>query len=113
MVFEDNIKIGPSPKQSQRWHTNAPATVYGRKWSLVIVDEAHVARKYNKYYLAFRGLRERAFATFALTATPVLTTPSVSTGLRFIDSFISSMTIGTLGAWSLARCSWFRHNPEP
>ena len=47
--------------------------VYGHKWLLIIMDEAHVARKYNKYYLAFQGLRECAFATFALTATPVLT----------------------------------------
>jgi len=58
-------------------------TCYGQTWSLVIVDEAHVGRKYNRMYIAFYALREKSFGTVAMTATPVMTSPMVHTRLYF------------------------------
>ncbi|EGO04149.1 hypothetical protein SERLA73DRAFT_148782 [Serpula lacrymans var. lacrymans S7.3] len=51
-------------------------TVYGQQWGLFVMDEAHVARKYNRIYVAMRALHQQANVTIVLTATPVLTRPS-------------------------------------
>ncbi|KAI6144170.1 P-loop containing nucleoside triphosphate hydrolase protein, partial [Pisolithus thermaeus] len=51
----------------------SPRTVYGQKYGLVIMDEAHCARKHNHIHRAFRGLRERATTLIAMTATPITT----------------------------------------
>jgi len=52
-------------------------TVYGRKYSFFIMDEAHSARKHNGAHLAARALRERSALMVAMTATPVTTKPQV------------------------------------
>ncbi|KAI6137600.1 P-loop containing nucleoside triphosphate hydrolase protein [Pisolithus tinctorius] len=56
-----------------RFETNAPRTLYGRRYCLVIMDEAHSARKHNQIHRAFRGLKERATSVIAMTATPITT----------------------------------------
>ncbi|KAI6029042.1 P-loop containing nucleoside triphosphate hydrolase protein [Pisolithus microcarpus] len=56
-----------------RYESVSPRTVYGQKYGLVIMDEAHCARKHNHIHRAFRGLRERTTALVAMTATPITT----------------------------------------
>lgn len=63
-----------------------PQTVFGRKWLLVAIDEAHVARKVNKAYVAGFQLRLRSHITVAMTATPIFTGLMV----RFLSFFLLS-----------------------
>lgn len=53
-------------------------TVYSQNYSLLVVDEAHHARKHNKLHMALRALRQQAQSVLTLTATPVTTKPHVS-----------------------------------
>lgn len=55
------------------------SSVYGRKWLLAAVDEAHNCRIVNKTYRAVFGLRAQSHAIIAMTATPVNSRPMVST----------------------------------
>ncbi|EED80799.1 predicted protein [Postia placenta Mad-698-R] len=48
-------------------------TLYGHKYGVFIVDEAHVMRTPNAAYCAARELRKISVMSMAMTATPVLT----------------------------------------
>ena len=50
-----------------------------RKFALFVFDEAHYARTYNILRVGTMELSRRARMTIALTATPVMTSPTVST----------------------------------
>ncbi|KAG2063373.1 hypothetical protein BDR04DRAFT_1038198 [Suillus decipiens] len=64
------------PRKTARYDQIHRNTIYGHHFCMLIVDEAHVARKYNKVHLALRGLLERCMAIVAMTATPVTTKPA-------------------------------------
>ncbi|KAI6097725.1 P-loop containing nucleoside triphosphate hydrolase protein [Pisolithus croceorrhizus] len=66
---------GASPKKRTAAESLQGSTVFGRMWSLTIIDEAHFARKLGRLYVAARALREASFSTVAMTATPILTDP--------------------------------------
>ncbi|EGN97044.1 hypothetical protein SERLA73DRAFT_75888 [Serpula lacrymans var. lacrymans S7.3] len=73
-VASDN-DTGAQPRFALLHNKWVKQTVYGQQWGLFVMDEAHVARKYNKIYVAVQALRQQANVTIALTATPVLTKP--------------------------------------
>ncbi|KAG2045912.1 hypothetical protein BDR06DRAFT_900013 [Suillus hirtellus] len=76
-IFSDGPREDPGcPRQTARYDQAHRNTIYGGHFSMLIVDEAHVARKYNKVHLALRGLLERCMAIVAMTATPVTTKPA-------------------------------------
>jgi hypothetical protein len=52
-------------------------TVFGKRWVLAIVDEAHTFRNVKRAYRAAIGLRGQADNFIAMTATPVQTRPMV------------------------------------
>jgi hypothetical protein len=52
-------------------------SLFGRKFSLAVYDEAHLARvKYGRIYHALRMLSGLSHGVVALTATPVITSPT-------------------------------------
>ena len=55
-----------------------PKTVFGRRYLMVAIDEAHGFRNVNKLYGAVRALRDKTDILVAMMATPVQTQPSVS-----------------------------------
>lgn len=57
---------------------NTSTSVYGRKYGVMIWDEAHRVRTLGNLFTAARELRKLAGCCVALTATPVLTQVSVS-----------------------------------
>jgi hypothetical protein len=56
----------------------AVKTVFGKQWTLAIIDEAHGFRNIKRAYRAAIGLRGTADNFIAMTATPVQTRPMVS-----------------------------------
>src|SRR5258707_11248701 len=56
----------------------AVKTVFGKRWVLAVVDEAHSFRTIKRAYRAAIGLRGTANNFVAMTATPVQTRPMVS-----------------------------------
>jgi len=56
----------------------AVKTVFGKRWVLAVVDEAHSFRTIKRAYRAAIGLRGTADNFVAMTATPVQTRPMVS-----------------------------------
>jgi hypothetical protein len=102
---------GASPKKRTSAESLQGSTVFGRLWSLTIIDEAHFARKLGRLYVAARALREASFSTVAMTATPILTDPIVSPNslcapCDLLDSvMLVRRTCGTLGdgsAWPVS-----------
>ncbi|KAG2343746.1 hypothetical protein BDR05DRAFT_883628 [Suillus weaverae] len=76
-IFSDGPREDPGhPRKTARYDQVHMKTIYGQHFCMLIVDEAHVARKYNKAHLALRGLLERCMAIVAMTATPVTTKPA-------------------------------------
>ncbi|KAG1741027.1 P-loop containing nucleoside triphosphate hydrolase protein [Suillus occidentalis] len=77
MIFGDGPREDPGcPQKTARYDRIHGNTIYGQHFSMLVADEAHVARKYNKVHLAFRGLLERCMVMIAMTATPVTTRPA-------------------------------------
>ena len=64
---EGNIKYSPA------FSSRAKSTLFGYQYLLVVMDEAHSARKFNKIHTAYHGLRQQSRAIVAMTATPVMT----------------------------------------
>ncbi|KAG1786495.1 P-loop containing nucleoside triphosphate hydrolase protein, partial [Suillus variegatus] len=76
-IFGDGPREDPGrPRKSARYDQVHDKTIYGRDYGMMIVDEAHVVRKYNKVHLACRGLSQRCLIVVAMTATPVTTKPA-------------------------------------
>jgi hypothetical protein len=86
---------------TSRYAANGRKTVFGREYSLLVIDEAHEARKYNKLHLAARQLRTQSKAIIAMTATTVTTKPQASPPL-IIPCLIPSM----LNVHSLPQDLW-------
>lgn len=59
-------------------------TVYGRRWLVFALDEAHKIRTQNASFTATAGLRQQSEFLVAVTATPITTSPKVG----FINSFL-------------------------
>ncbi|KAI5982172.1 P-loop containing nucleoside triphosphate hydrolase protein [Pisolithus albus] len=64
---EDDLKRAPA------FHKLSPSTVFGQEFLGLIVDEAHKARKFNKFHQAVHALREQSATMIAMSATPVMT----------------------------------------
>ncbi|KAG6373967.1 P-loop containing nucleoside triphosphate hydrolase protein [Boletus reticuloceps] len=73
-VFEEGDTPG-SVKNNATHALYLNQTVFGYKYSVCIVDEAHQARKHNKLHMALRAMGSRSSMMVALTATPVTTNP--------------------------------------
>jgi superfamily II DNA or RNA helicase len=58
--------------------TTAKETIYGRKFLVVALDEAHDYKNIRKGYWAAFSLRERSDSVIAMTATPCTEHPMVS-----------------------------------
>ncbi|EPQ49722.1 hypothetical protein GLOTRDRAFT_134692, partial [Gloeophyllum trabeum ATCC 11539] len=74
MLFEAVEKRGEA-NPSVAFSRYRKGTAYGQDYLLLILDEAHAARKPNQLHVAVRGLRDRVSAMVAMTATPVTTKP--------------------------------------
>ncbi|KAI6138975.1 P-loop containing nucleoside triphosphate hydrolase protein [Pisolithus tinctorius] len=55
------------------YERNAPKTVFGHEYLGLIIDEAHKARKFNKFHQAILGLHRQSAMIVAMSATPVMT----------------------------------------
>ncbi|KAI5984880.1 P-loop containing nucleoside triphosphate hydrolase protein [Pisolithus albus] len=64
---EDDLKRAPA------FHKLSPSTVFGQEFLGLIVNEAHKARKFNKFHQAVHALREQSATMIAMSATPVMT----------------------------------------
>jgi SNF2 family DNA or RNA helicase len=64
---EDKVDAGSSMSSI------GPTTVFGQKFAFFIMDEAHLARKFNKLHTAVCSLRVQSASMIAMTATPVMT----------------------------------------
>ncbi|KAI6008989.1 P-loop containing nucleoside triphosphate hydrolase protein [Pisolithus microcarpus] len=73
-VFLDLLHhVEDEPKRAPAFHNLSPRTVFGHKFLGLIVDEAHKARKFNKFHQAVHALRKRSATMIAMSATPVMT----------------------------------------
>jgi hypothetical protein len=100
MIFGDGPRDDPGcPQKTARYDRIHGNTIYGQHFCMLVADEAHVARKYNKVHLAFRGLLERCMAIIAMTATPVTTKPAVSDGARRASGCNINRLTRTSGSW--------------
>ena len=64
---KENIKYSPV------FSSHVKSTLFRYQYLLVVMDEAHSARKFNKIHMAYHGLRQQSQAIIAMTATPVMT----------------------------------------
>ena len=79
---------------AEKWARPQPASAHGkglaqltlfsggRRYGVLIFDEAHNVRTYGAQHIGATELRHAAFMTLALTATPVMTSPQASGRLR-------------------------------
>ncbi|KAI6029961.1 hypothetical protein BKA83DRAFT_4489870 [Pisolithus microcarpus] len=73
-VFLDLLHhVEDEPKCAPAFHNLSPRTVFGHEFLGVIIDEAHKARKLNKFHQAVHALRKQSATMIAMSATPVLT----------------------------------------
>ena len=75
---------------AEKWQRPQPASAHGkglaqltlfsagRRYGMLVIDEAHEARTYKSFHIGTTELRHASFMTLAMTATPVMTSPSVS-----------------------------------
>jgi superfamily II DNA or RNA helicase len=79
-AFVPHASTSPKPLEKGANFENVAkkVTVYGRQWTLAIVDEAHNFRNINQTFHAAQSLRSMADGFVAMTATPVQTRPLVS-----------------------------------
>jgi hypothetical protein len=85
-LLPDSKKPSLSPVKKPSFAVHGTATIYGHKFLVAAIDEAHNCRNINKAYWATFALRENAEMAVAMTATPVTTRPSVSYQIRGIRS---------------------------
>ncbi|KAI6154544.1 P-loop containing nucleoside triphosphate hydrolase protein [Pisolithus tinctorius] len=73
-VFLDLIhSVDDEAKCAPVYERNAPKTVFGHEYLGLIIDEAHKARKFNKFHQAILGLHRQSAMIVAMSATPVMT----------------------------------------
>lgn len=58
------------PNEMPVMRADSAETVFGREWSLVFIDEAHVLRTENQMLRAAYGLRFKTASLILMTATP-------------------------------------------
>lgn len=85
--------IGNLMKQRQK------QTIWRVDPAVGIVDEAHMARKYNFIHRGIRYLQEKSWGFTALTATPVTTDPDVSTVIFKLYYKLTIWKLRTFGFW--------------
>ena len=73
-------------KQTRRAATIREEGIFSLKIGLLIIDEAHAARRINKLYMTLQELGKNAEMIVAMTATPVISHPSVSVQLALFDA---------------------------
>lgn len=88
VIFVDFIRdVEGNLRKSVAYASRAKKTIYGRDYLGLIIDEAHVARKFNKIHTAYYALRKQSLCLVAMTATPVMTKLQVSShGLYVVRS---------------------------
>ena len=75
----NSLSVTEMPACARNWETvGKVSTLYGKPWTLAIMDEAHGFRKVNQSYRSALALRGTAQSFVAMTATPVQTRPAVS-----------------------------------
>lgn len=84
MLWEPTTKVPvhvrlpfETPPEKLGFETRQKNTLYGRKYLVVVFDEAHTARNYGSKHSAAILLLRRARVRLILTATPVPTRPEV------------------------------------
>lgn len=70
-------KTRPSTTLKVASNAHRGATVYGRRWLVFALDEAHKIRTQNASFNATAGLRSLSEFLIAVTATPITTSPKV------------------------------------
>lgn len=97
MVFVDLVRnVEDSPKPSLGYSSTSQKTVFGQEFLGLIVDEAHKARKFNKYHQAIHALRKKSNSMVAMTATPVMTQLQVNFLLYPIPVYSLNIVLGSL-----------------
>ncbi|KAI6116603.1 P-loop containing nucleoside triphosphate hydrolase protein [Pisolithus croceorrhizus] len=73
-VFLDLLHhVEDEPKHAPIYFSLSPKTVFGHEFLGLIIDEAHKARKFNKFHQAVHALRKQSAMMIAMSATPVMT----------------------------------------
>ncbi|KAI6041178.1 hypothetical protein EDC04DRAFT_2893393 [Pisolithus marmoratus] len=73
-VFLDLLHhVEDEPKPTLVYHHLSPRTVFGHEFLRLIIDEAHKARKFNKFHQAVHALCKQSATMIAMSATPVMT----------------------------------------
>lgn len=87
-----------SPQQTEAFESEGRQTIYGQKFTLVAMDEAHDCRKTNRTFHALCGLRDCSDTFIAMTATPLISGLEVS-GCCFLWVVLPTLCriCGTLG----------------
>ena len=75
----ETMSVAEMPQHARNWETvGKVSTLFGKSWTLAIMDEAHNFRKINQSYRSALALRGTAQSFVAMTATPVQTRPTVT-----------------------------------
>jgi len=86
----NSLSVAEMPERARNWETvGKVSTIYGKAWTLAIMDEAHGFRKVNQSYRSALALRGTAQSFVAMTATPVQTRPAVSSYIVLINHLAS------------------------
>ncbi|KAI6029955.1 P-loop containing nucleoside triphosphate hydrolase protein [Pisolithus microcarpus] len=73
-VFLDLLHhVEDEPKHAPAYHHLSPRMVFEHDFLGVIVDEAHKARKFNKFHQAMYALGKKSATMIVMSATPVMT----------------------------------------
>jgi SNF2 family DNA or RNA helicase len=74
----DNREPCTPPREIAMFRVRGQQVLFGHKFLVAAIDEAHTVRNINKSYWSAFLLRTRAQVCVAITATPVTTKPAVS-----------------------------------
>lgn len=100
----DPRKPTTSPKPRANFSAHADSTLYGRRFLVTAIDEAHGCRGLKKSYWAVFCLRERSRNVVPMSATPVVTKPAVSNPLTPLKRGLIILAFpGPLESWETNR----------
>lgn len=88
------------PERIRTYDTHAPNTLFGVKFLIVILDEAHSCRNPGNQHSAAISITQNAHSRLILTATPLQTRTEVSENRSFLPSTMSlnkRQDIGAMG----------------
>ena len=85
MMFIDILHdVDGSVKQSLAFSSHTKSTIFRYEYLIAVVDEVHLARKFNKLHMGYQGLQQQAQAIPTMTAMLVTTKLQVRSCSSFL-----------------------------